>query len=77
MRTTKNYTEDGGNKTVIGGELQILTDGKITNSAGDEVNLAQQVALQADSAAADVAGVVADLNALIAKLKTAGVMASE
>lgn len=35
----------------------------------------KQAATQANSAATDVAGVVADLNALIAKLKTAGIMA--
>jgi hypothetical protein len=35
----------------------------------------KQAATQANSTATDVAGVVADLNALIAKLKAAGIMA--
>ena len=35
-----------------------------------------QSAAQNDSAAADVAGVVTDLNALLAKLRTAGILAS-
>ncbi|EOC0451929.1 hypothetical protein ACI00O_002318 [Cronobacter sakazakii] len=34
----------------------------------------KKMAAQANSTAADVAGVVADLNALISKLKTAGMM---
>lgn len=38
------------------------------------VGAVKQAATQANSTATDVAGVVADLNALIAKLKTAGIM---
>ncbi|KXY10342.1 head fiber protein [Bacillus sp. FSL K6-0067] len=38
--------------------------------------LPKKVDKQADSAASDVAGVVKDLNALIAKLKDAGIMSS-
>jgi len=36
----------------------------------------KQAAAQADSTAADVAGIVADFNALLAKLRAAGLMAS-
>ena len=35
-----------------------------------------QVETQADSTASDVAGIVADFNSLLTKLKTSGVMAS-
>jgi hypothetical protein len=73
MSNVKNYTEQGGEKTVIGGELDIVTGGKLSFS-GSEMKPA---ALQADSVASTVAGVVVDLNALIAKLKGAGLMLSE
>ncbi|MBP1920381.1 Head fiber protein [Youngiibacter multivorans] len=73
MSNVKNYTEQGGEKTVIGGELDIATGGKLSFS-GSEMKPA---VLQADSVASAVAGVVVDLNALIAKLKAAGLMLSE
>lgn len=70
---TKNYTEQGGEKTVIGGELAVTAEGKVTFN-GTELKPA---ALQADSSAVDVADLVADFNALLLKLKTAGLMESE
>jgi len=70
---TKNYTEQGGEKTVIGGELAVTAEGKITFN-GTQLKPA---ALQADSTAVDVADLVADFNALLLKLKTAGLMESE
>ena len=73
MSNVKNYTDQGGEKTVIGGELQISTDGKLTFE-GVEL---KPSALQADSTATDLAGLVADFNALLAKLKTAGLMETE
>lgn len=70
---TKNYTEQGGDKTVIGGELAVTAEGKITFD-GTELKPA---AIQADSTATEVAGLVSDFNALLAKLKAAGLMESE
>jgi len=70
---TKNYTEQGGEKTVIGGELAVTAEGKVTFN-GSQLKPA---ALQADSTAVDVADLVADFNALLLKLKTAGLMESE
>jgi hypothetical protein len=70
---TKNYTEQGGEKTVIGGELAVTAEGKVTFN-GTELKPA---VLQADSTAVDVADLVADFNALLLKLKTAGLMESE
>ena len=70
---TKNYTEQGGDKTVIGGELAVSAEGKITF---DGIEL-KPAAVQADSTAVDVADLVADFNALLLKLKTAGLMESE
>ena len=66
---TKNYTEQGGEKTVIGGTLEIL-EGASVIGLPVAVN-------QADSGATTVAGLVADFNALLAKLKAAGIMAAD
>ena len=107
---TKNYTEQGGEKTVIGGELEILPGAKIKADEGAEVEgfgggeyvlpIATQDTLggvkagtsgpvridndgvvylttagcQAESEATEVAELVSDFNALLAKLKTAGLM---
>lgn len=73
MSNVKNYTEQGGERTVIGGELLVTTEGKISFD-GVEI---KPSALQADSTAADVPALVADFNALLAKLKAAGLIASE
>lgn len=70
---TKNHREQGGNRTVIEGELVIAEGGKLLFN-GEELKPA---AFQETSTASTVAGAVADLNALIAKLKAAGLMASE
>lgn len=73
MSNVKNYNEQGGNRTVIEGELVIAEGGKLLFN-GEELKPA---AFQDTSTASTVAGAVADLNALIAKLKAAGLMASE
>lgn len=62
----KNYTEQGGEKTVIGGELVIEEGAKAT---GLPV-LENQPASTADT----VEALVTDFNALLSKLKTAGIM---
>jgi hypothetical protein len=70
---TKNYTQQGGDKTVIGGELEITAEGKLTFN-GTELKPAT---LQEDSTAVDAAALVTDFNSLLAKLKAAGLMESE
>ena len=62
----KNYTEQGGEKTVIGGTLEIREGASVTGlpSANN----------QATSTATTVAGVKDDFNALLLKLKDAGLM---
>jgi len=70
---TKNYTEQGGDKTVIGGEIAVTAEGKVTFD-GTELKPA---ALQADSTATEITELVTDFNALLLKLKTAGLMESE
>lgn len=69
----KNHNEQGGNKTVIEGELVIAEGGKLFFDALE----VKPAAFQDASTASTVAGAVADLNALITKLKAAGLMASE
>ncbi|MED0851925.1 head fiber protein [Lysinibacillus sp. FSL H8-0500] len=66
---TKNYTEQGGEKTVIGGVLEIKEGASVTG-----LPVAEN---QADSTATDVAGLVTDFNALLAKLKVAGLMEAD
>lgn len=62
----KNYTEQGGEKTVIGGTLEIKEEASVTGLPS-AVN-------QAASSTTTVAGVKDDLNALLLKLKDAGLM---
>lgn len=66
---TKNYTEQGGEKTVIGGTLEIK-DGAVVTGLPVLDN-------QAASTAATVEDLVTDFNALLTKLKTAGLMVSD
>lgn len=66
MHTSKNYKEQGGDTSVIGGTLEFLSGAKIKNFPG--------IANQTDSTATDVATIVADFNSLLAKLKEAGLM---
>ena len=70
---TKNYTEQGGEKTVIGGTLEIKEGASVTGLPSAFTPAANQTA----STASDVAGLLADFNALLAKLKTAGLMAKD
>lgn len=69
---TKNYTEQGGEKTVIGGTLEIKEGATVTG-------LSSFVPLenQADSTAVDIATLVSDFNGLLSKLKNAGLMEAE
>jgi hypothetical protein len=66
---TKNYTEQGGEKTVIGGTLEIK-EGAVVTGLPILDN-------QAASTAATVEDLVTDFNALLTKLKTAGLMISD
>lgn len=66
---TKNFTEQGGEKTVIGGTLEIK-EGAVVTGLPILDN-------QAESAAATVEDLVTDFNALLTKLKAAGLMISD
>lgn len=66
---TKNYTEQGGEKTVIGGVLEIKEGASVT---GLPV-LENQPASTADS----IETLVTDFNNLLTKLKAAGIMTAD
>lgn len=66
---TKNYTEQGGEKTVIGGTLEIKEGALVTGLP--------ILDNQAASAATTVEDLVTDFNALLTKLKAAGLMISD
>ena len=66
---TKNFTEQGGEKTVIGGTLEIKDGAVVTGLP--------VLDSQAASTAATVEDLVTDFNALLTKLKAAGLMISD
>lgn len=65
----KNYTEQGGEKTVIGGTLEIKSGAVVTGLP--------VLDNQAASTAATIEDLVTDFNALLTKLKAAGLMISD
>lgn len=65
----KNYTEQGGEKTVIGGILEISEGATVTGLPG--IPKAEN---QADSTATTVADLKSDFNDLLSKLKESGLM---
>ena len=73
MSNVKNYTEQGGDKTVIGGTLEVTAEGNIIFD-GAEFKPAET---QVDSTATTIADLKTDFNAMLAKLKAAGLMATE
>ncbi|NLB82274.1 MAG: Head fiber protein, partial [Clostridiaceae bacterium] len=73
---TKNYTEQGGEKTVIGGQLDIAEGGTFSFNGAEfsPDNLPKAAAYQDDSEASNTAELVEDFNRLLGKLKAAGLM---
>lgn len=65
----KNYTEQGGEKIVIGGTLEIQEEAVVTGLPALDN--------QAASTAATVEDLVTDFNALLTKFKAAGLMISD
>lgn len=72
MSNVKNYSEQGGEHWVVEGELEIVAGGKLTFE-GKELKPAEN---QADSEATTIAALKDDFNALLEKLKAAGLMGS-
>lgn len=69
-RMAKNYTD--GDTTVIGGYMKFLKGSKVEGLPG-----ATPAECQAPSEATKISALVADFNALLDKLKAAGLMKSE
>lgn len=73
---TKNYTEHGGEKTVIGGELIITGKISVTES-GEAEGFVMPAENQVDSEASTIAALKDDFNSLLSKLKAAGLMEAD
>lgn len=71
MSNVKNYTEAGGEKTVIGGTLQITSERKLIIGSTE----LKQAEAQANSSATTIADLKSEFNQLLEKLKSAGLMA--
>jgi hypothetical protein len=69
----KNYTEQGGEKTVIGGTLEIKEGASVTGLP----SVFTPAENQSDSTATTIAGLVVDFNVLLTKLKATGLMAAD
>lgn len=72
MSTTKNYTEQGGNVTHIGGKLVFDEGASVEGLPGST-----PAENQAESAATTVAALKEDFNTLLSKLKAAGLMTAD
>jgi hypothetical protein len=79
--TTQNYREHGGERTVIGGEV-VITAGALVSVDPEAViegvpsTDLSPAASQADSSAATIEDLLLDFNALLAKLRAAGLMST-
>lgn len=71
MSNIKNYTEQGGDKWVVGGTLEIGSEGQLILGGKSIAPAAHQT----DSTATTIADLKTDFNALLAKLNAAGLMA--
>lgn len=72
MSTTKNYTEQGGDVTHIGGNLVFDEGASVEGLPGST-----PAENQAESAATTVAALKEDFNTLLSKLKAAGLMTAD
>ena len=85
----KNYVEQGGDVTVIGGELNVAAGGKISKAGIQADNIADltitanldgittSVPMTADQAAAlevDLAAIAIKMNAILAALEGVGIL---
>ena len=73
---TRNYTEQGGERTVIGGELVIAPGGKLTDNSGmaEEEEETPKIPYLANSTQSTAANVVKDFNALLILMRAQGLM---
>lgn len=76
--TTQNHFSDGGNTLVIGGTLTLFPCAKVEDEGhvlGAAPKDAVQLPYQANSEATTIAALREDFNALLASLRSAGLMA--
>ena len=75
---TKNYFAHGGNELVIGGKLTFLNGAEVENFPGgtNGNNPSGTAPYVADSEATTVAALKTDFNALLAELRTAGILSA-
>ena len=71
MPNCKNYRTDGGDTWVINGKLVIAKGAKVEGLPSPALSKLES---QTDSTAADVDALKTDFNALLAKLRNAGLM---
>ena len=75
-RNTHNYFAQGGNELVIGGKLTFLP-GAIIEGGDDlfgQLSSVEPIGYVADSEATTIAALKDDFNALLAAIRTAGLM---
>jgi hypothetical protein len=72
MSNVKNYAEQGGDKWVVNGILEVTAEGQILIDGAPLT----RATTQTDSAATDITTLKDDFNALLTKLKNAGLMQS-
>ena len=80
MYNAKNYTEQNGEVTVIGGTL--IIEGKLEYAEGADVPSGDEVVIpvcdnQAESEATSIAALKEDFNTLLSALKAAGLMEAD
>ena len=80
-RNCKNYLTDGGDRVVIGGTLEVLDTATVTGlqsgyATEQTAGSVYQATNQVESAATTIADLTSDFNALLQKLKDAGIMAA-
>ena len=81
-RNCKNYATDGGDRLVIGGTLEVLDTAIVTGlqsgyASEQTAGSVYQATNQTESAATTIADLKSDFNALLIKLKDAGIMAAD
>ena len=81
-RSCKNYLTDGGDRLVIGGTLEVLDTATVTGlqsgyATEQTAGSVYQATNQAASAATTISDLTSDFNALMQKLKDAGIMAAD
>jgi len=79
MNATKNYTGRNGSQTVIGGEIRVKAGAKMVLEPGAQLTGLPTAESMQDASGdiSTVAALRAEHNALLAKLRAAGLMAAD